>query len=151
MWKYALCEKNNWYPALFNSITLLLWLLNICQKVWARKVSHCDNVESHNSSYRSWPARWWTTLQTPGSRSTTGSFSTSTQQLPPSWPEIHLIPCRFSPSFLIWPPKPPLIHNSFNPNPCHFVSLICFLFSRMATFLTFQWSLATLKMKESML
>ena len=82
-------------PAIFNFITLILWLSKICQKVWARKVSHCDNVESHNSSYRSWPARWWTTLQTPGSRSTTGSFSTSIQKLPLSCWRTHLIHCRF--------------------------------------------------------
>ena len=50
---------------------------------------------SDNLSYGSWPARWWTTLQTPGSRSTTGSFSTSIQKLPLSCWRTHLTHCRF--------------------------------------------------------
>ena len=59
------------------------------------ETSHSDNVESQNLSYGSWPARWWTTLQTPGSRSTTGSFSTSIQKLPLSCWRTHLTHCRF--------------------------------------------------------
>ena len=40
--------------------------------------------------------RWWAMLQTLGSRSTTASFSASTQELPLSYPKTHLTLCRFS-------------------------------------------------------